>query len=370
VHDHGARGLAEKGPYYRVNHTISGHEDASPLLFEPDAVYFSGMEWKNRLNRIVALPRYYVRGMLRELYTKTVFLWAQAIAFKVLITTVPLILIGTGLAGSILKQERPFSTIEALIRDFLPAYQSDQIVSFLSQLQSASGTLTLIGVIGLTLSAVTLFTTLRTVLANVFQEEWHEHRGVLMGYMFDFRMALQVGLLFIASTLITIARETLNENSVGRLRDLGLDYPWLQEGFQSALDTFGVVLPLILSTAMFFQLIFFTPKPRPPWKSALIGATFTAVLWESAKIGFTDYATRFGSFEQSGLAALGDSFVLIIVLVFWAYFSGLILTLGAITTLLHERKHRKPELIATYLSNEGETITVSGTLTARELDDE
>ena len=100
------------------------------------------MDLRALTTRIAALPRYYVRGLAGELYERQVFLWAQAIAFKVLITVVPVIVLGTGLAASILRLERPFSSVETLIRDFLPAYQSDQIVVFLSQLQSASGTLT------------------------------------------------------------------------------------------------------------------------------------------------------------------------------------------------------------------------------------
>lgn len=324
------------------------------------------MDKERILVRYFALPRYYVKGLFREIHDKTVFLWAQAIAFKVLITIVPLILMGTGLAGTILKRDRPFQYVEALIRDFLPAYQSDQIISFLSQLQSASSTLTWIGVVGLTVTAITLFTTLRTVLANVFQEEWHEHRSILGGYLFDIRMALQVGLLFVASTLITVARKTLTDTSLGRLREFGLDYPWLEAGWHEALDTMGLILPFLLSIVMFYQLIFFTPKPRPPWRSAMTGAVFTAVLWEAAKTVFTAYATSFGSFEQSGLAALGDSFVLIIVIVFWAYFSGLILTFGAIITLLHERKHRKPELLSNFKGNRGEAF-IHG---SRELDEE
>ena len=98
----------------------------------------------------------------------------------------------------------------------------------------------------------------------------------------------------------------------------------------------------------------------------MTGAVFTAVLWEAAKTVFTAYATSFGSFEQSGLAALGDSFGLIIVIVFWAYFSGLILTFGAIITLLHERKHRKPELLSNFKGNRGEAF-IHG---SRELDEE
>lgn len=328
------------------------------------------MKMRLNLTGLIDTSRYYIKGMFKELYNNNVFLWAQAIAFKVLITVVPLVLLGTGLAGSILKRERPFRSVEALIRDFLPAYQSDQIVSFLSQLQSASSTLTWIGVIGLTLTSVTLFTTLRTVLANVFSGEWHEHRSLLRGYLFDFRMALQVGMFFVASTLITLARETMNTPSMGRLREFGLDPVFFQDGLQQALDYFGIVLPLLLSTAMFFQLIYFTPRPRPPWRSALGGAMFTGILWEAAKRGFTMYATSFGSFEQTGLAALGDSFFLVIIIVFWAYFSGLILTMGAVVTLLHERRNRKSGFIPGFNGKTSLSTAPSGEVTVRELVDE
>jgi membrane protein len=322
------------------------------------------------LHSLIDAPRYYIKGLGRELYKNDVFLWAQAVAFKVLITIVPLILLGTGLAGALLKRERPFRSVSSLIRDFLPAYQSDQIISFLSQLQAVSGTLTWLGIAGLILSALTLFTTLRTVLANVFAEEWHEHRSILRGYLFDLRMVMQVGLFFIASVGITIARETAKAPSLERLREWGFDPILLQEGFQKALEYFGLVLPLILSTIMFFQLIYFTPRPKPPWRSALAGALFTAILWEAAKIGFTAYATSFGSFEQTGLAALGDSFVMVIVIVFWAYYSGLILTLGAMTTLLHERRNRKPSIVFASGSMDGEIESNTAAILVRELNEE
>jgi len=300
------------------------------------------------ITRFVALPRYYLRGLARELYQREVFLWAQAIAFKVLITVVPIIVLGTGLAASILRQDRPFASVENLIRDFLPAYQSDQIVIFLSQLQSASGTLTLIGAAALAVTAITLFTTLRVVLANVFREEWHKHRGLLRGYAFDFRMALQVGAFFIASTFITVARKTLDEDAVAWMQSIGIESDWFAQGWQSALDTFGLILPFLLSIAMFFQLIWLIPMPKPPKRSAFAGALFTAVLWELGKVGFTAYAAGFANFEQSALAALGDTFILIIVIVFWAYYSGLVLTMGSIVTLLHERKHRRPEIMEAF----------------------
>jgi membrane protein len=292
------------------------------------------------LEKVASTLRYYLSGIYRELHNKDIFLWAQAIAFKVLVTFVPLVVLGTGLAGKILQRERPFRYVEALIRDFFPAFQSDQLVRFLSQLQLSAGTLTLIGSIGLILTAVTLFATLRSVLANIFREEWHEHRSLWRAYAFDIRMALQVGLLFVLSITITIMMRTLNASGIEFLQSSGFSPSWLRAGWQDGFRLIGLTLPFLLSIAMFFLLFFFTPKPHPPKRSALTGAFVAALLWELAKIAFTLYATRAGGFQRSWMSALGDTFVLSLAFVFWAYYSGIVLNIGAISTLLHERKHR------------------------------
>ncbi len=46
---------------------------------------------------------YYAGGLYREINRKDVFLWAQAIAFKVLITIVPVVILATGIFGQMLK---------------------------------------------------------------------------------------------------------------------------------------------------------------------------------------------------------------------------------------------------------------------------
>lgn len=289
---------------------------------------------------ILDTAKYYASGMYRELSEKPVFLWAQAIGYKVLITIAPLLLLAIGIVGQILQNERPFGFVEQAIRSVFPAYQSEELISFLSQLQAVSGRLTLVGIIGLLLAAVTLFTTLRISLSGVFQEDWHKTRSLFRGYAFDFRMAMQVGLLFTASILLTVVAQTINTNLFWGLTELGFDTQWLQSGWLTVLNVFGLLLPWLISIFMFFLLIYMTPVPRPPIRSALLGATVASLLWELAKFGFSAYAQSMGSFETSGLAALGDTFVLVVILVFWAYFSGLIMIIGAIICMLHERRQR------------------------------
>jgi len=283
---------------------------------------------------------YYVRGLFRQLYEKEIFLWSQAIAFKVLITLVPTVILGTGVLGRVLRQERPFAYVERVVRDIVPDYGADRLVGFLGQLQGASTALTIIGVATLLVTVVTLFTTLRIVLANIFREDWHSSRSLLHGYLFDLRMALQAGLFFLGSVGLTVIVQTTGTPGVNLLDDVGVGTNWLRALWDAAVHGFSVGLPYLLSVGMFFQLLWFTPIPRPPKRSALAGALFGALLWEAAKGGFTAYATRMGSFEAGFLSLLGDTFVLVILLLFWAYFSGLVLCTGAIVTLLYEARHR------------------------------
>lgn len=294
------------------------------------------------LDRLKRVPRYYARGLYRQLSDKDIFLWAQAIAFKVLITIVPVIILATGVLGQILRRERPFEVVRRFIEDFLPPYRSEGIITFLQQLADVGGKLTIVGVAGLLFSAVILFTTLRISVSNVFQEEWHEDRTIVGGYLFDIRMVGQVGLFFILSLGLTLATQYLNTAGAEFIEQVGLNYVWLRQGWRQAFQLLSLLIPFLLTTAMFFQLLYFIPKPHPPSRSVLAGALTTGVLWEAAKYGFTFYATRAGRFDYGGEGStpIGDTFGIIIAFVFWVYYSGIVLLIGAVVALLHEKAHR------------------------------
>ncbi|MCH8246623.1 MAG: YihY/virulence factor BrkB family protein [Bacteroidetes bacterium] len=271
---------------------------------------------------------------------KNIFLWAQAIAFKVLVTFIPLIVLGTGLVAQTIQPEHPSALIGLIIQTFFPEYQRGELVQFLEQLQQASGTITLIGIVSLTVTAKTLFATLRAVLSNIFREEWHDHRTPLRAYIFDLRMAFQVGAFFVLSIAITLFVQSLNASAIEMLSEMGYENTWFSDGLHGVFRWFAWLFPLFLNAVMFFQLIYFTPIPKPPARSAWVGAIVAACLWELAKVPFTMYVARLATFQDTWIAAFGSTFVLILALVLWAYYSGIVLNVGSIATLLHERKHR------------------------------
>ena len=293
--------------------------------------------------RVESRLRYYVGGLVRELGTKNVFLFAQAIAFKVLVTIVPIVVLVTGLLGNVLRYREPFSAVSRFVRGFLPAYESEQLLEFLGAFQDASGTFLSVGTVGLVLAAMTLATTVRLAVASAFEQDWNEPRSLFGGYAFDLRMVAQVGGLFLLTVGLSFLAQALNAEGLELMRRLGLEQE-LRTGWRSLFSALSLAVPFLVSAAMFFQLFYFTPVPHPPWSSALIGAFVTAALWEAAKYGFTLYATVVGTFSYQsaadGMAALTGGFGLVIAFVLWVYWSGIVLMVGAVIASLHEQRRR------------------------------
>ena len=289
-----------------------------------------------------AIALYYVYGLVQELQKKDLFLWAQAIAFKVLISVVPIFILAIGLLGRVLRGDASFDAVARIIRELVPEGQEDQIIALIHQLQDASGAVIGIGGVGLFLSVFSLFITLRIAVRNAFAQDWHTGRSLFQGYLFDIRMVVQVGLLFLATILLSFIATT--QISGATLIGWGLDASWLHQLLRMGAGLLAWTLPLLITMAMFFHLYYFVPMPHPRKRSALIGAALAAVLWEVTKYAFTYYATYVGRFERyinpdESLFALGNTFGLLVAFVFWVYFSGIILMVGAVVASLHEHRH-------------------------------
>ena len=303
---------------------------------------FDRLDISGTKQRLQVSALYYLRGLYREIAAKNLFLWAQAIAFKVLVTIVPIVVLATGLVGRLLQGQDAFAAVARFIHDFLPPSQANELVQFLNQLQNASGAIVGLGGAGLFLSAVSLFITLRIAVGNAFEQDWHESRSMFGGYLFDVRMVVQVGLLFVLTVSLSVVAQSML--SPPFFQSVGLESAWVREGWRQTIRTVSLLLPFVITTIMFFQLYYLVPQPHPRKRSALTGALIAAVLWEAAKQAFTYYATYVGHFDRygtgaEGLGALGNTFGLIIAFVFWVYFSAAVLMIGAVIASLREHRH-------------------------------
>ncbi|MEM1041629.1 MAG: YihY/virulence factor BrkB family protein [Bacteroidota bacterium] len=313
------------------------------------------------LRSLLDAAKFYLAGVWTRINEVPVFIWAQAIAFKVLVTILPLILLATGVFGMVMKQENPFDAVAGYLRTFLPPGQSETLVELLFQVQDASSAITIFGSVFLLVTVITLFSALRYVIATAVRNE-PDYRPLLGGYVFDLRMTAQVSLLFLLSFALTFSLNYVSAASTEVLAGWGFDPDFLKRGWGLVLRLVSLLVPYAISVLMFVQLYYFIPQPSPSSRSAFFGAASSAVLFELAKNGFTIYATYTSTFSrysetsvpaaaadataraafdatEPALGGLGNVFGVLLAFVFWVYFSGLVLIIGAIMTGLHERRN-------------------------------
>jgi len=302
------------------------------------------MNQDSRLKRTWKTFSFYFRAIGGRFMNEDVFLWCGGVAFKVLVTFLPLSLLAFGIFGLFLRRERVLFGLAGFLESFLPGDQTAEIITVLQAYAGASNTITVIGGVMLLITGVSLFSTLRVVLENVFHKT-HTRRSTVQGFLSDFRMALLCGGLFVLSMGVSVVLINLSRFGIDVIGWFDVQVVTLEQAWRTLISWLSYIVPLIVTTTLFFMLYYFTPRPHPSPSSSLAGAVFTGVFWEVAKHGFALLARHTSTFERLrnvdqviGLNALGEAFVLAVVLVFWMYYSSVILVVGGMITALRDER--------------------------------
>ncbi len=302
------------------------------------------MGQESRIRRAWKTLSYYAGGIARRFIDEDVFLWCGGVAFKVLVTFLPLSLLAFGIFGLFLRRESILFGLTRFLESFLPGDQTIEVIRVLQAYAGASDTITAVGIVALLITGVSLFTTLRIVLENVFHKT-HERRSTLHGYLSDLRMALLCGGLFMLSMGISLLLVNLSRYGVDVISWIDIEALTLERAWRTLITWLGYVVPLAITSGLFFLLFYLTPRPHPSPSSSVIGAVFAGVCWELAKHAFALVARHTSTFERLrnvdeliGLNALGQVFVLAVVLVFWMYYSSVILVIGGMITALRDER--------------------------------
>lgn len=310
------------------------------------------MDQGSLLKRFWKTLLFYLRGIGRRFMNEDVFLWCGGIAFKVLVTFLPLSLLAFGIFGLFLRKERILFGLTGFMESFLPGDQTTEVVQVLQAYAGASNTITVIGLIALLIAGVSFFTTLRTVLENVFHKT-HLERSTVQGYLSDFRMFVLCGGLFALSMGLSVLLINLSKFGVEIITWFDIEVIPLRQAWLTLIGWLGYIVPLFVTSSLFFLLYYLTPRPHPGPTSCVIGAVFAGICWEIAKNAFALIARHTATFERLrnvdeliGLNALGEVFVLAVVLVFWMYYSAVILVVGGMITALREERLGRAEPVA------------------------
>ena len=251
---------------------------------------------------------------VRELGKDDATQMAAGVAYYAFFSLFPMLLGLMALMGIFLQSQQLQQDVLELVGENFPG-SSDFIKSNISNVVRFRGALGVASIVGLLWSASAVF----GAIGKAMNRAWEvpKARPFYLSKVRQIGMAFGVGLLGVLSVSATSFLQLAGS------RDLGI--PGEKYLFDRDVVNFLLRLfPSMLSLTIFLLVYKFIPDVKTYWRHIWIGAVIAAVLFEVSKNLFVWYLNTFASYDQ-----VYGTLASVIVLLFWAYISALILILGA-----------------------------------------
>lgn len=239
---------------------------------------------------------------------------AASMSYYALFSVFPAAIVIAAVAGFVLDDpDARQGAVDYLVRE-LPLTEDQgrsDIETVLDGVAANSGTLGLIGLVGLLISASALMSSARNALDIIFGDD--VRRGALRGKGLDLLIVFGLGLLFAASFALTL----LTQLNIGFSGSVG-------DAVEQALRFTGNLLPLFINTLVFSILYRVLPTERPSLRDVWPGVVFAAIVYELVKRGFSFYLDKFADYS-----AVYGSLGAVIAFMFFLYLAGIVFLIGA-----------------------------------------
>ena len=260
---------------------------------------------------------------------------AAALALYVILSLAPLLLLVVSVVALVFGEQAAQGGLQAQVQDLIGPEGAKAVQDMLKKDDKPGGILsTVLSSVMLVVGATGVFASLQDSLNAVWEIPEQKSKGLGLWKMLRDRLlsfSAVAGMAFLL--LVSLAANAL----------LSLLSGWVQRvtgladgGF--LLHSVNFLLSLVLAVVMFAIVFKLLPDRKVGWRPAVIGATFTAVLFDIGKYLIGLYL---------GTAAVGSSFGAagsLVVLLVWVYYSSHIVLFGAAFTRTVS-EYRPPEAV-------------------------
>jgi len=256
-----------------------------------------------------------------------------SLAFYSLLSLAPLLVLVIWICAMVFEAAQLQDQLLAQFRQMVGEEATRALETVLKSAQKPGAGLAanIVGSLTLLLGACGVLLELRTALNQLWDIKPRASATGLAGMIrerfFSFGMVLGVGFLLLVSLSISAALAL-----AGKFFGSFLWFP------PTLWELLNFVASMTVITGMFALIFRFVPDARLPWRSILLGAAFTAVLFTAGKTAIGIYLGKVG--VSSAFGAAGS----LVVLVVWIYYSAQIFYFGAILTRVYAIRHQPEQL--------------------------
>lgn len=253
-------------------------------------------------------------GLLSDVYragdrfSKHGFHESAALAYYGVFSLFPLLLLLIVGIGTILGPAAAHKQIDGILRIFLPLSTANFLQDSIAEALKQRSSFGLVATVTLSWSALGFFTNLSSALNRSFGSG--EPRNTIQKRFFGCGIMIAMGVLLLASLATTAIFGVID------LLAFSSASPWLTVS--------SLLVPLSLSVSLFAFLYRFIPVRTVRWDAIWMAAFLGGIAWEIAKRGFAYYLDNVASYNW-----IYGSVATIIVLMLWAFITGIIIIFGA-----------------------------------------
>jgi membrane protein len=283
------------------------------------------------LKRFFASLRYYVKGIVDYTNNVPLFLFGGGLAFATFVCVVPLVLIIFSILGNILDSPAieaqiytviegaiPYTEYAERVKDFI----SSRVEEFIEHRDVARYT----GIAGLLFAASGVFGSMRTILDKVYDVKQQD--SIVHSKIKDIVLVLSIVFFTSIAVVVFPTLEIMEESSDEVSLFQFLRFSFLEEVALSA-------AAFVIVGLLFFVLYYFIPSVKIELKTAVVSAVSATLFWELATQLFGYYISNFAT-----LGRIYGTYIFLIVVAFWIYYSSLVFILGAEIGWLSRNRYR------------------------------
>jgi len=264
----------------------------------------------------------FVAEVWQRMWEDRLQLTAAAVAFFLLVSAIPLLTLLLSAVPSFIDIDQLYSTLTATLGPRLAGALRDELLV----VAESRRVVTVLSLFVILYTGTQVFAIVETAMNHVWRAE--RQRPFWQSRLLALLMLCITALVLLIAALLIYSIRVLANQQVPLWNRAVRDIPLLI----NILLTW--MLPILLTTILFSSIFRILPMKKVTWHSALPGALFAAVAW-------TVFLHLFALYTSSHIvdySIVYGTLASLILLLFWFYYSSLIMLVGAeITAVYHQR---------------------------------
>ncbi len=295
-------------------------------------IYFSFKTYR----KILSFLNHYFIGLLKRIDDHHIFLSGGGIAFSLLLSVIPILLLLFALLGNIIDPHTIEENISKLITTMIPYpeyahFTRDAILRRIPEVFQYSNAAFFLGIIGLFFTSTWFFSSMRTILNRIFGYE--KDKGIIIGFFRDFGMVLLVIVMILVSTFVLPSINFF----INATENFEILKNFQIDAIAHTVFSFTSIIVVLFLFFLFYSII---PYAKLNKKATFVGALWATILWEVARFAFGYYVEHFLQANK-----FYQAFLLVIVILFWLFYASILFIIGAeIAQLYIERMNQKKQI--------------------------